>query len=70
MLTLQKSNFMVITKDKLQHIVDTMPEKVDVEEVFDKILLSAKVEQALLESEQGLGQDWEEFKAEWLKEDL
>ncbi len=61
---------MVITKDKLQHIVDTMPEKVDVEEVFDKILLSAKVEQALLESEQGLGQDWEEFKAEWLKEDL
>jgi hypothetical protein len=47
-----------------------MPEKVDVEEVFDKILLSAKVEQALLESEQGLGQDWDEFKAEWLKEDL
>ena len=60
---------MVITKDKLQDILDTMPEKVDVEEVFDKILLSAKIERALLESEQGLGQDWDEFTAEWLKEE-
>jgi len=60
---------MVITKDKLQDILNNMPEKVDVEEVFDKILLSAKIEQALLESEQGLGQDWNEFKAEWLKEE-
>ncbi len=61
---------MVITKDKLQHIVNTMPDKIEVEEVFDKILLSAKIEQALAESEQGLGQDWEEFKTEWLNEDL
>ena len=61
---------MVIAKDKLLNILDNMPEKIDVEEVFDKILLSAKIEQALLESEQGLGQDWNEFKEEWLKEDL
>ncbi|MDB5157845.1 MAG: hypothetical protein JWR50_2552 [Mucilaginibacter sp.] len=61
---------MVITKDKLQHILDEMPEKMDIEEVFDKILLSAKIEQALLESQQGLGQDWNDFKSEWLKEDL
>jgi hypothetical protein len=61
---------MVITKDGLLNILDNMPEKIDVEEVFDKILLSAKIEQALLESEQGLGQDWNEFKEEWLKEDL
>jgi hypothetical protein len=60
---------MVITKDKLQDILDTMPEKVDVEVVFDKILLSAKIERALLESEQGLGQDWDEFTVEWLKEE-
>jgi hypothetical protein len=60
---------MVITKDKLQHILDSMPDKIEVEEVFDKILLSAKIEQALIESKQGLGQDWDEFKAEWLKED-
>jgi hypothetical protein len=61
---------MVITKDKLQHILNDMPDKIDIEEVFDKILLSAKIEQALLESKQGLGQDWDEFKTEWLKEGL
>jgi hypothetical protein len=60
---------MVITKGELQHILDTMPDKVDVEVVFDKILLSAKIEQALAESEQGLGEDWEDFKTAWLKED-
>ncbi len=38
---------MVITKGELQHILDAMPDKVDVEEVFDKILISAKIEQAL-----------------------
>ncbi|MEO6976989.1 MAG: hypothetical protein ABI113_01380 [Mucilaginibacter sp.] len=61
---------MVITKDRLQNIVDKLPEEADVEEVFDKILISAKIEQALAESELGLGQDWDEFKEEWLKEDL
>ncbi len=60
---------MVITKDKLQYIVNNMPDKLEIEEVFDKILLSAKIEQALIESEQGLGQDWDEFKAEWLKDE-
>jgi len=59
---------MVITKGELQHILDTMPDKVDVEEVFDKILISAKIEQALQESELGLGEDWEDFKTGWLKE--
>ncbi|HEY5326098.1 MAG TPA: hypothetical protein VIJ27_03795 [Mucilaginibacter sp.] len=60
---------MVITKGELQHILDTMPDKVDVEEVFDKILLSAKIKQALEESELGLGENWEDFKTAWLKED-
>jgi len=59
---------MVITKGELQHILDAMPDKIDVEEVFDKILLSAKIEQALDESAQGLAQDFEDFKTEWLKE--
>jgi hypothetical protein len=44
---------MVITKDELQHIVDTMPEKADIEDVFDKILFSAKIEQALDELSKG-----------------
>jgi hypothetical protein len=61
---------MEITKVALQHILDSMPEKADIEEIFDKILISAKIDQALLESEQGFGQDWNEFKEEWLKEDL
>jgi hypothetical protein len=52
---------MVITKGELQHILDTMPDKV--EEVFDKILISAKIERALLKSEYGLGEDWEDFKS-------
>lgn len=59
---------MVITKGELQHILDTMPDKADVEEVFDKILISAKIEQALQESEEGRGEDWEDFKTAWLKE--
>lgn len=61
---------MVITRDKLQSIVNGMPDTIEVEEVFDKILLSAKIEQALSESEQGLGQDWDDFKSEWLSTDL
>ena len=60
---------MVIAKDKLQDILDNMPEKVEVEEIFDKILLSAKIQQGIDELERGEGQDWEEFKAEWRRED-
>ncbi len=60
---------MVIAKDELLHIVNTLPDKIDVEEVFDKIMLSAKIEQALKESDQGLGEDWEDFKTAWLKDD-
>jgi hypothetical protein len=59
---------MVIRKDEIQHILDDMPEKVGIEEVFDRILLSAKIEQALQQSEQGLGQDFDDFKEEWLSE--
>lgn len=53
---------MVISKGELQHILNAMPDKIDVEEVFDKILLSAKIEQALDESAQGLVEDFEDFK--------
>lgn len=37
---------MVITKDRLQHILDDLPDSVEVEIVVDKILLSAKVQDA------------------------
>lgn len=37
---------MVITKDKLQDIIDHLPQEVEVEEVVDKILILAKVKLA------------------------
>lgn len=44
---------MEITKVALQHILDSMPEKADIEEIFDKILISAKIDQALDQLEKG-----------------
>jgi hypothetical protein len=37
---------MQLSKEKLQHFVDNMPEKIDVVELIDKVLLMAKIEQA------------------------
>jgi hypothetical protein len=37
---------MQLSKEKLQHLVDNMPEKIDVVELIDKVLLMAKIEQA------------------------
>jgi hypothetical protein len=58
---------MIITKNGLQHIVDAMPEKADIAYVFDQILLHAKIEQAIKESENGEGMEWEEVKKEMKK---
>jgi len=54
-----------VNKDSL----NTTHRKGGIEISFDRTLLLKKVVQAILESEQGLGQDWEGFKAEWLKEE-
>jgi len=37
---------MQLSKDNLQHFVNNMPEKIDVLELFDKLLLMAKIEQS------------------------
>lgn len=37
---------MQLSKEKLQHFVNNMPEKIDVVELIDKVLLMAKMEQA------------------------
>lgn len=37
---------MQLSKDNLQHFVNNMPEKIDVLELVDKILLMAKIEQS------------------------
>ena len=44
---------MVITKDALIKIAADVSDEIDVEEVFDKILISAKIEQALDQLEKG-----------------
>jgi hypothetical protein len=37
---------MQLSKDNLQHFVNNMQEKIDVLELFDKLLLMAKIEQS------------------------
>jgi hypothetical protein len=37
---------MQLSKEKLQYFVNNMPEKMDVVELIDKVLLMAKIEQA------------------------
>ena len=37
---------MHLSKENLQHFVNNMPEKIDVLELFDKLLLMAKIEQS------------------------
>jgi hypothetical protein len=44
---------MVITKDALIKIAADVSDKIEIEEVFDKILISAKIEQALDQLENG-----------------
>jgi len=61
---------MLITKEKILHLLEHMPDEIDVDDVIDQIKLTAKIEQALEESSTGLEQDWKEFKKEWLSEDL
>lgn len=44
---------MIITKSSLKTIFDELPDTVDIEDVFDKILLSAKLDRALDQLESG-----------------
>ena len=37
---------MQLSKDNLQYFVNNMPEKIDLIELFDKLLLMAKIEQS------------------------
>jgi len=49
--------------------MDNKSQPTNSKEIIEGIFISAKIEKALVESEQGLGQDWNEFKREWLTED-
>lgn len=51
---------MKLSKEKLQHFVNNMPERIDVLELIDKVLLMAKIEQAeALETPQQYASDHE-----------
>jgi hypothetical protein len=44
---------MQLSKDNLQYFVNNMPEKIDVLELFDKLLLMAKIEQSTQQENAG-----------------
>lgn len=59
---------MLIAKEKIIDLLHQMPNEIEVDEIVDQIKLTAKIDQALNESENNLGQKWEDFKKEWLNE--
>lgn len=54
---------MQLSKDNLQHFVNNMPEKIDVLELFDKLLLMAKIEHST-QQEKGQANHEEEVENE------
>jgi len=56
-------NIMQLSKDNLQHFVNNMPEKIDVLELFDKLLLMAKIEHST-QQEKGQPNHEEEVEKE------
>jgi len=55
---------MQLSKDNLQHFVNNMPEKIDVLELFDKLLLMAKIEQSTQQEKLHIFQHEEELEKE------
>jgi len=54
----------MLTKNQLFEIVDHMPEQFTAEDLFERIILMQKLEQAQKEIENGEGIDWEDVKKE------
>jgi hypothetical protein len=60
----------MISKEKLLKSLEEMPEKINIDDLLDKILLIQKIEEGLLQSEQGQVTSHESFKnemAQWFK---
>ena len=51
---------MVISKDSLQYIVDTIPEEIDTFKLFEKIRLIGSLEQQ--RNDEGLNKNWEKVQ--------
>ena len=62
---------MQITKEALQKIVDNLPDNTEVNDLIDKILLTAKLDKAFEELKEGKGLSEQELEIEmdkWFKE--
>lgn len=60
----------MLTKETLNQVVKSLPEKFSIDELLDKIVLITKVEHALKQSEEGNTITTEELKSrleKWLK---
>ena len=55
---------MMLTKDKVEALIEPMPDTFTFDELAERILILQKVEQAQKEIENGEGMDWEDFKKE------
>jgi hypothetical protein len=55
---------MQLSKDNLQHFVNNMPEKIDVLELFDKLLLMAKIEHSTQQEKAHIFMHGEELEKE------
>jgi len=55
---------MMLTKDKVEALIEHMPDTFTFDELAERILILQKVEQAKKEIENGEGMDWEDFKKE------
>ena len=55
---------MLLSKDNLQYFVNNMPEKIDVLELFDKLLLMAKIEHSTQQEKVSVYHDEDELDQE------
>ena len=60
----------MISKEKLLKSLEEMPERINIDDLLDRVLLMQKIEEGLLQSEQGQVTSHDSFKNEmtqWFK---
>ena len=60
----------MLTKEKIHHTIDTMPDNLTIDQVIDELILLDKIEQGLKDVEDGKTYSTEEVKEKlkkWLK---
>ncbi len=54
----------MLTKDKIQELINHMPETFSADDLIGKIILMQRIEESEAEIDRGEGIDWEELKKE------